>query len=200
MKRLYVIKEKCNGCMSCVVACQKAHAHSELYAPIRESEPARIYIQTVLNAPIPLACHHCEEPACVRACMSGAMQKDEVTGIVSNEGNAQQCVGCWMCVMVCPSGALKTNPEHHVVAKCDLCAETGERACAEACPTGALKPRKGGGVLLEPEKCIGCRKCIDACIVGAVNFDEDLKIPIICKHCGICAQFCPHQCLTMEEV
>jgi Fe-S-cluster-containing dehydrogenase component len=77
---------------------------------------------------------------------------------------------------------------------------TDERACAEACPTGALKPRKGGGVLLEPDKCIGCRKCIDACIVGAVGFDEDLKVPIICKHCGICAQFCPHECLTMEEV
>ena len=45
-----------------------------------------------------------------------------------------------------------------------------------------------------------CKKCIDACIVGAVNFDDDLPNPIICKHCGICAQFCPHQCLTMEEV
>jgi carbon-monoxide dehydrogenase iron sulfur subunit len=158
MKRLYVIKEKCNGCMSCVVACQKAHAHSELYAPIRESEPARIYIQTVHNAPIPLACHHCEEPACVRACMSGAMQKDEVTGIVSNEGNAQQCVGCWMCVMVCPYGVISTKKDgdRKVAVKCDLCRHLGAPACVGACPSGAVvwmnetevKPHRKGGIYI----------------------------------------------------
>lgn len=124
-----------------------------------------------------------------------------------------KCIGCFTCMLTCAA----VNKKEHTTFKsairvrttggltssfvsivCLAC--TDERACAEACPTGALKPRKGGGVLLEPDKCIGCRKCIDACIVGAVGFDEDLKVPIICKHCGICAQFCPHECLTMEEV
>lgn len=75
-----------------------------------------------------------------------------------------------------------------------------ERACAEACPTGALVERKGGGVLLAADRCIGCRKCVSACIVNAVNFDEDKNRPIICKHCSVCTRFCPHECLRMEDV
>ena len=55
------------------------------------------------------------------------------------------------------------------------------------------------GVLFDSTKCIGCRKCVDACIVGAVHFHEERKIPIICKHCGACTRFCPHGCLRMEE-
>ena len=74
-----------------------------------------------------------------------------------------------------------------------------ERACAEACPSGALEKRPGGGVILKKERCIGCRKCESACIVSAVHFDEDENKPIICKHCGVCARFCPHECLEMEE-
>lgn len=75
-----------------------------------------------------------------------------------------------------------------------------ERACAEVCPSGALEKRPGGGVIFNDKKCIGCRKCEKACIVSAVHFDEDENKPIICKHCGVCAKFCPHDCLGMEEV
>jgi anaerobic carbon-monoxide dehydrogenase iron sulfur subunit len=140
MKRIYVIKEKCNGCMSCVVACQKTHADSEFYAPIRDSEPARTYLQVVEKSPVPLVCRHCEEPACVKACMSGAMQKDEKTGIVSNEFNPQKCVGCWMCVMACPFGVIspKQDGDRKIAVKCDMCVKIGYPACVTACPTGAV--------------------------------------------------------------
>lgn len=158
MKRLYVIKDKCNGCMSCVVACQKSHANSEAYASIRDSEPARLYIQTVDKMPVPLVCHHCDDPACVKACMSGAMQKDEITGIVSNEGHEQHCVGCWMCVMVCPYGVInaKNDGDQKVAVKCDLCSSRGYPACVDACPSGAivyvdeaeLKSSERGGIYL----------------------------------------------------
>jgi Pyruvate/2-oxoacid:ferredoxin oxidoreductase delta subunit len=33
----------------------------------------------------------------------------------------------------------------------------------------------------------------------AVNFDQETGRPIICRHCGICARFCPHNCLQMVE-
>ena len=84
-----------------------------------------------------------------------------------------------------------------VAVVCLAC--TGDPACYQACPSGALQKRPGGGVTLIPDKCIGCRKCQSACIVGAVNFHEERKIPIICKHCGACTRFCPHGCLRMEE-
>jgi ferredoxin len=34
----------------------------------------------------------------------------------------------------------------------------------------------------------------------AVGFDNDVNLPIICRHCGICAHYCPHGCLTAQEV
>lgn len=125
----------------------------------------------------------------------------------------KKCLGCFTCMFVCAA----VNKKEHSTMKSSIRVRTtggmeggfvgvvcrgcpDERACAESCPTGALKNRPGGGVLLEKDKCIGCRKCIDACIVGAVNFDEDEHTPIICKHCGMCTQYCPHECLTMEEV
>jgi carbon-monoxide dehydrogenase iron sulfur subunit len=48
-----------------------------------------------------------------------------------------KCVGCWMCVMACPFGAVSES-EIHKAAKCDLCHGIGTPFCAAACPTGAL--------------------------------------------------------------
>jgi Fe-S-cluster-containing dehydrogenase component len=73
-------------------------------------------------------------------------------------------------------------------------------ACAEVCPADALTKRPGGGVLLDSEKCFGCRKCVPACSFGAVNFDRETQRPIICTHCGVCSTFCTHDCLVMTEV
>lgn len=48
-----------------------------------------------------------------------------------------------MCVMACPFGHPKYEPEYKVVLKCDSCIERvregREPACVEACPTKALK-------------------------------------------------------------
>jgi carbon-monoxide dehydrogenase iron sulfur subunit len=124
-----------------------------------------------------------------------------------------KCLGCFTCMLACAAVNKKEHSTYKSAVRvrttggmtssfvsivCNACPD--ERACAESCPTGALKPRSGGGVTLTKDLCIGCKKCVDACIVGAVNFDEDECTPIICKHCGVCAQFCPHECLVMEEV
>lgn len=140
MKRIFIIKEKCTACLNCVVACQKSHAGSDSYAPIRDLEPGRIYIQAVGQRPVPLACMHCEDPACVKACITGAMQKNFESGIVSNEFTPGKCVGCWMCVMACPYGVISPKEEHgkKIAVKCDLCMKRGWPACVESCPTGAI--------------------------------------------------------------
>lgn len=132
---------------------------------------------------------------------------------VLNTDGISRCIGCFTCMLVCAG----VNQQNHSLAKsririrttgglkspfvsivCLAC--TGVRACAEICPSGALENRPGGGVWLKPERCIGCRKCVQACIIGAVNFDETAGKPLICKHCGVCSRFCPHDCLTMEDV
>ena len=121
------------------------------------------------------------------------------------------CIGCFSCMHICASVNLKNHSITKSAIKirtsggiegrffstvCLGCVE--EIACVEACPSAALEPREGGGVNFIHDKCIGCRKCTKACIANAIFFDEDTKNPIICKHCGVCVQFCPHECLRME--
>ncbi|MCL2864619.1 MAG: [Fe-S]-binding protein [Lachnospiraceae bacterium] len=123
-----------------------------------------------------------------------------------------KCLGCFTCMSVCSV----INEKDHSLIKSSIkirttggmtsrfisvvCLGCVEPACMEVCPTNALTKRKGGGVVLNQKKCIGCRLCQPACIVRAVNFDEDTAKPIICRHCGTCARFCPHDCLQMIEV
>ncbi len=131
--------------------------------------------------------------------------------ILKAEG-MNKCIGCFSCMMVCAS----VNKQDHSLVKSAIKIKTrgglkgkfvsivclgckGDIPCVEACPSGALEPREGGGVLLKKDRCIGCKKCVTACIVGAVNFDEVEHKPIICKHCGVCSKFCPHECLRMED-
>jgi len=81
-----------------------------------------------------------------------------------------------------------------------VCVGCKDAACVEHCPTGALTQRAGGGVKLDSEKCAGCRTCVGACTVNAVFFDEDDNKPLICTHCGICARYCPHDCMALVDV
>ncbi|NTW71785.1 MAG: 4Fe-4S binding protein [Eubacteriaceae bacterium] len=123
-----------------------------------------------------------------------------------------KCIGCFTCMFICAGvnhqnhslsqSAIKVKTKdgmqsNYKAVVCLAC--TGEPACYQACPTGALEKRAGGGVVFKEEKCISCRKCEAACIVGAVHYDEEHKLPVICKHCGVCTRFCPHDCLRMEE-
>ena len=64
---------------------------------------------------------------------------------------------------------------------------------------GALQVRRGGGVRLDEARCIGCGHCRDACVIGAVFWDDETGKPMICVHCGYCAKFCPHGVLTIER-
>ena len=122
-----------------------------------------------------------------------------------------KCLGCFSCMSVCSvaqqrdhsltKSAIKVRTTGGMTSRfiAIVCLGCQEPACMEVCPTGALTKRDGGGVVLDESVCIGCRKCQGACIVRAVNFNETTKKPIICKHCGICSRFCPHDCLQMLE-
>ena len=83
---------------------------------------------------IAVSCSHCETAQCVISCMAGAMFKDEEGNTVHN---AEKCVGCCMCIMVCPLGVITMQKNHAL--KCDRCPDLEESyACVAACPTGAL--------------------------------------------------------------
>jgi len=141
MKGFVIYPERCNGCLTCTLACAAAHSSSgDIIGAMLEKVQSRIKIIAVDGFPVPVKCGHCEDPACVDACMSGAMRKDPATGIVSNEGNEQSCVGCWMCIMACPYGVISQSREvPRAAVKCDGCkGRKGGPACVESCHNGAL--------------------------------------------------------------
>ncbi|MCD6511532.1 MAG: 4Fe-4S binding protein [Thaumarchaeota archaeon] len=121
-----------------------------------------------------------------------------------------RCTGCQLCMFACnrrfgggglsysaimvrSSGGVERG---FVVVVCRACPDP---PCAKVCPTDALVPRKGGGVMLNPNKCIGCGMCLEACPFRAIQWDEHTNKPIVCVHCGYCVDYCPHGVLGMEE-
>lgn len=140
MKQIMIDVDRCVGCLTCTLACSAAHSTSkDIVGAMLEKVPSRIWVFPVKTKVVPHMCRHCEEPACVEACMTGAMQKDPITGIVTNEGNEQTCIGCWMCVMACPYGAVTQHPFESVALKCDRCKGRDVPACVESCPEQALR-------------------------------------------------------------
>ncbi|MCR9256675.1 MAG: 4Fe-4S dicluster domain-containing protein [Alphaproteobacteria bacterium] len=93
----------------------------------------------------PRSCLHCEEPACVTVCPTGASYKREADGIVLVDED--KCIGCKLCSWACPYGAREYDHLEGVMKKCTLCVdriynETLDEedripACVRACPVGA---------------------------------------------------------------
>ena len=143
MKEILVNVERCLSCHSCELACAVAHSASKiLLGAVGETlKPLkRIFVHSSMSKNVPISCRHCEEAPCIDACIAGAMYKTE-EGTVTNEGGTGVCTGCWMCVMVCPYGVIRSEQISRTAVKCDRkCLDKdGVPACVQACHTGALQ-------------------------------------------------------------
>jgi carbon-monoxide dehydrogenase iron sulfur subunit len=139
MKEIFVRLDRCMGCRSCEIACAVEHsADKSLFAAVNEtpSPRKRLYVEQAGQQRIPMVCRHCEDAPCVLVCRTGAMQQDATTKIVTRD--AERCVGCWMCAMVCPYGVIGRHKERRVALKCDRCPDRERPACVDACPTRTL--------------------------------------------------------------
>ena len=67
-----------------------------------------------------------------RVAATGAMHRDEKTGAVLSDPD--KCVGCWMCIMTCPVGAVHRGADRRVASKCDLCIGEATPACGRNIP------------------------------------------------------------------
>ncbi|MBL4930380.1 4Fe-4S dicluster domain-containing protein [Clostridium paridis] len=146
MNRIVIDKAICQGCLNCTLACMAEHNENgtSIFSLDLEDtkNESRSYITLDSNGKAsPIFCRHCDEPECVNACMSGAMTKDSITGVVSY--NKDKCASCFMCVMSCPYGVLKADDNtKKVILKCDLCNGRSVPRCVENCPTGAISLSK----------------------------------------------------------
>ncbi len=69
----------------------------------------------------PRSCLHCENPACVTVCPTGASYKRTSDGIVLVDED--KCIGCKLCSWACPYGAREFDTEVGVMKKCTLCVD-----------------------------------------------------------------------------
>lgn len=148
MKEVFIDFQKCTGCKSCEIACAVEHSSAKsLLAAIAETPPPqrRIHVEKASSFSWPVRCMHCKEAACIAACPSGAMRRVNNRVVLDDE----RCMGCMMCAMLCPFGAISANDGSKSPVKCDHCAMLEklekEPACVAACPTAAL-------VFVEPER------------------------------------------------
>jgi len=144
----------CVGCKACVVACKEANgmpADTSGYGQGLYDAPSSLnqYTKNVIQlykdggetSFAKKQCMHCIDPACVGACMLGALQKGKF-GVVSYD--VSKCVGCRYCETVCPFNVPKFEwaKKAPKIVKCELCkdrlAEGKEPACTEVCPRKAV--------------------------------------------------------------
>jgi Fe-S-cluster-containing hydrogenase component 2 len=141
---IMVDPERCVGCHTCELACAVAHTRSgTLFGAVLGGEPLTPRNRVIQVAAVKLStqCRQCEDAPCVKVCPTGATFRTQTYTAV----NANRCIACGLCTMVCPFGAihisaLRANGKiKRAAAKCDLCAERAEGpACVGACPTRAL--------------------------------------------------------------
>lgn len=150
MKRIYINEEYCIGCRLCEIHCLVAHTKSKkILKAFRDEIPkdatAAVIVEEQGYLSFALQCRHCIDAPCIEACITGAMYRDKKTEAVLNDED--KCVGCWMCIMVCPFGVIGRDAvAHKIASKCDLCAEEDCPACVKHCPNEALvyEDRDGG--------------------------------------------------------
>ncbi|HEX9208308.1 MAG TPA: 4Fe-4S dicluster domain-containing protein [Steroidobacteraceae bacterium] len=81
-----------------------------------------------------------------------------------------------------------------------LCNQCAHPPCVQVCPVGATFQTKDGVVLVDEDRCIGCRYCIQACPYGARYLNPRTRTADKCTFCyhritqGLlpaCVEVCP---------
>jgi carbon-monoxide dehydrogenase iron sulfur subunit len=121
------------------------------------------------------------------------------------------CAGCRLCEVLCslqnigicnPKASrirvISWQPSVDVPVTCRQCKDP---LCAEVCPVDAFVETAIEGVLrVEPEQCIGCGACAEACPFGAISIDPSTGLAGKCDLCGgqpLCIEYCPADVLKL---
>lgn len=129
---------RCVGCNACVLACKAENA--------LPNGMFRDWITTETRGTFPdlsmqirsERCNHCEHPACVTNCPTGASHVGDGGAVLVAR---QKCTGCKACIAACPYEARSVHPDGFV-DKCTFCLHRVQKglttACATVCPTKAI--------------------------------------------------------------
>jgi formate dehydrogenase iron-sulfur subunit len=128
-KTIYCDITRCDNCGECITACEREHYGRN-----------HMFVQVVDDFYVPSNCRHCEQSPCVEVCPTDAMKREADVVLIAS----MKCIGCRLCNIACPFGAVWFDALNKVSRKCDLCQNrlsSGlEPACVKACsPQHALQ-------------------------------------------------------------
>lgn len=164
---------RCVGCRKCEKACKETHELPDPDKPFKDksvfNDKRRMDADsfTVVNryftgkvdeeerlvpSFVKIQCMHCQDPACVSACITGALSKKENGSVYYD---VSKCIGCRYCMVACPFEVPAYEYDEPLlprVRKCTFCFERiskkgGVPACAEVCPVEAITFGRRGTVL-----------------------------------------------------
>ena len=132
-----------------------------------------------------------------------------------------KCVGCSVCMRVCPVDAIVGKPKerHRVVP--DVCIDCG--ACGRICPHDSVKDPQGEVTTririrsrwpkpaFDYQRCLGCTICVEACPTGCIELTsergtrETIRYPKLamvrdCIGCAFCVDTCPVDAVEMDPL
>lgn len=169
---------RCVGCQTCTAACKHANATPPGIQWRRVLDIEVGEYPDVQRAFVPVGCNHCDEPACLPVCPTGATYQ-RPDGIVGIDYDA--CIGCAYCAVACPyqarsktdllsfayggkamaSEAARGNDQERrraVATKCTFCVERIDAGLAAGQTPG-----------VDPE---ATPACVNSCIAEALAFGD----------------------------
>lgn len=150
----------CVGCRNCEWACKDAHGlvsgdildynDRTVFNEKRRPDDSALTVvneypnpeNELLPIDVKVQCMHCDHPACVSACIVGAITKQENGAVI---WDSDKCIGCRYCMVACPF-QIPTFEYHKAlhpnIMKCDFCYPKTTKgklpACVYICPVEAL--------------------------------------------------------------
>lgn len=148
---LVIDQESCVRCGHCAWSCASAHADGVARIVRRGDKVVTGADETAATLLLPNSCQHCENPACMLDCPTGAIGRDPRGDVFIRESI---CIGCGNCAKGCPWDNIQMAPRAPhgdadargeqplsatVAVKCDVCEGRDEGpACVAACPVEAI--------------------------------------------------------------
>ena len=141
---------------------------------------------------------------------------------------AQRCLGCKSCEVACAVEHSKSRDLYEAIseypppsARVDVakgegfviplqCRQCEDAPCVAVCPTDALcRADEDSPVVIDHDRCIGCKWCVIACPFGVITLDSRSRTIVKCDQCferlergemPACVTACPTGALAFKSL